>query len=196
MLLAENAIIDLGENYVKQSYRNRYNIYSASGKQAMTIPVSKPDGNHTAVHRIMISNHEPWQRIHWRTIEAAYQNSPFFIHYMDDIKDLLNNRAKTISEYNIICFKGLCELLELPVAHSYTEKYYEDDSIDLRNKITPKRETSVSEFLSKHPYHQVFEDKHGYIKDLSLLDILFNMGPQGSSFITKTAEIYRNASAG
>lgn len=193
MLLAENVIIDLGEDYVKQSYRNRYNIYTAQGKLSLSVPVTKPDGNHTSVHRVQLSDHEPWQRTHFRTIEAAYQNSPFYIHYIDEVRDLIYSKFDTLAEFNDHCFKGICKLIEIPLSWSFTNIYYEDECVDMRNIISPKKETKISEILGLHTYHQVFEEKHGFIKDLSILDIIFNMGPDGYSFIKKVAEDYRNA---
>lgn len=193
MLLAENAIIDLGEDYVKQSYRNRYYIYTASGKLALTVPVTKPDGNHTAVKRVMLSGHEQWQRTHFRTIEAAYQNSPYYIHYIDEVRDLIYSKYNSLAEFNDHCFKGICELIEIPLSYSFTNIYYEDECIDMRNILSPKKETQISTILGLHTYHQVFEEKHGFIADLSILDVIFNMGPDGYSYIKKVAENYRGS---
>lgn len=116
MLMAENIVLDIGENYIKQSYRTRYNIFSASGKYALTIPVSRPGGNHSPVKDILISDHEPWQRTHFRTIQAAYQNSPYYIHYIDEVGALLFNNSTLLYKFNDYCLKGIMELLGITVS--------------------------------------------------------------------------------
>ncbi len=197
MLLAENVVIDLGEDYQKQSYRNRYYLYAASGRVPLSIPVSKPDGNHTPVHRVLLSDHEPWQRTHWRTLEAAYKKSPYYIHYADEVRRLVFASTDKLAVYNQHCFQGICELLEVSVSYSFSELYCQGEgAVDMRNTITPKQETPVARFLQTCFYHQVFEEKQGYLADLSLLDLLFNMGPEAEGWLRKVIRDYRSASAG
>jgi len=196
MLLAENVFTDLGENYIKQTYRNRYEIYTAAGKKTISIPVKKQDGNHTSMHRILLSDHEPWQRTHWRTIKAAYQNSPFFIHYEEEVKSLIQTESKYLYQYNDACLQGIFSLLEISFQNEYTKEYFEGAGIDLRNYFTPKSINDVTIELKALPYHQVFEEKYGFIADLSILDLLFNLGPEATSYLEKAKAVYLSASAG
>ncbi len=186
MLMAENIVLDIGENYIKQSYRTRYNIFSASGKYALTIPVSRPGGNHSPVKDILISDHEPWQRTHFRTIKTAYQNSPYYIHYIDEIEALLNNSNSLLYQYNDFCLKGIMEMLSIPITYTFTDEYIRDSHVanDFRNQISPKKENHLTNTLISNQYHQVFEDSQGYIADLSILDILFNLGPESTAYLT------------
>jgi len=184
MLAAENPIIDGYEHYHKQSYRNRCNLYNSNGQQSLVIPVSKPLGNHTPTNQIHISFREPWQRTHWRSIESAYNKSPFFMYYGEEIKALLYNEEQNLVTYNRIIFNGLCNILELEIDIESTEKYYEGSSADLRNSISPKSLIpEMNSLLNKKPYYQIFEDRFGFISDLSILDLLFHMGPESGYYL-------------
>jgi len=196
MLLAENVFTDLGENYIKQTYRNRYEIYTAAGRKPISVPVKKQDGNHTSMHRMLLSDHEPWQRTHWRTIKAAYQNSPFFIHYEAEIEALIQTERKYLYQYNEACLQGIFSLLEIQFQNEYTKEYYKGEGIDLRNYFTPKSSNQVSNVLNALPYHQVFEEKHGFIADLSILDLIFNLGPEATYYLETAKKAYLSASAG
>lgn len=184
MLAAENAIIDGYEHYHKQSYRNRCNIYNSNGQQSLVIPVSKPLGNHTPTNQIQISFREPWQRTHWRSIESAYNKSPFFMYYGEEIKTLLNNEEQNLVTYNRAICNGLFDILEMEIDIESTEKYYEGSSADYRNSISPKSSIpEMNSLLNKKPYYQIFEDRFGFISDLSILDLLFHMGPESGYYL-------------
>ena len=184
MLAAENPIIDGYEHYHKQSYRNRCNIYNSNGLQSLVIPVTRPLGNHTPTSQIQISFREPWQRTHWRSIESAYNKSPFFMYYSEEVKTMLYSEEVNLVTYNQSIFASLCNLLELEIEPGSTERYYEGMSEDFRNSISPKSIiTDMNVLLNKKPYYQVFEDRNGFIPDLSILDLLFHLGPESGYFL-------------
>lgn len=140
----------------------------------MSIPVRKVDGNHTKVKDIEINYSEPWQRLHWRAIESAYSNSPFFLYYRDDFEPFYLKKTKYLIDLNHELLILVCKLAGIKTEIIFSEKYFESsqDIIDLRNLFSPKR---LGE-LSQKKYKQVFEEKQGFISDLSIIDLLFNEG--------------------
>ncbi|HPE86088.1 MAG: WbqC family protein [Bacteroidales bacterium] len=196
ILLAEKPLIDLGENFVKQTFRNRYRIGTSSGVQSLSLPVIKTEGHHTPVNKMVLSEQMPWRRTQWRTLEAAYRNSPFFIHYQDQVKKLLFNPSHHLHTYNKAVFHGLCHLMGLTHSLEYHEQFFNKAGYDLRNSIHPKKSNPLTQIIMEHPYHQVFEEKTGFLPDLSLVDVLFNLGPESRTYIQALASYYLSASAG
>lgn len=189
MLAAENPIIDGFEHYHKQSYRNRCNLYNSNGQQSLVIPVSTPLGNHTPTNQVQISFQEPWQRTHWRSIESAYNKSPFFMYYSEEIKAMLYSEELNLFTYNRAIFASLCELLEIEIEPASTKEYYKGTSKDLRNSISPKSIIAeINSILTQKPYYQIFEDRSGFISDLSILDLLFHLGPESGYFLETTSK--------
>ena len=162
--------------YQKQTYRNRMEIHAANGKLMLSIPIQHLgyDG-HQNYKDVQIANEFPWQRSHWLSLKTAYQSSPFFEYYEDDIAPLYQTPYKSLFAFNKQVMETICELLQIQ-APQETTKTYEKDSPhhDLRHLIDSKmaKTTSVLE------YTQVFGDKNGFIPNLSILDLLFNMGPE------------------
>jgi hypothetical protein len=162
--------------YQKQTYRNRMEIHAANGKLMLSIPIQHLgyDGhqNYKDVH---IANEFPWQRNHWLSLKIAYQSSPFFEYYEDDIAPLYQNKYASLLAFNKQVMETICELLQIQ-APQKTTKTYEKESPrhDLRHLINAKtaKRTVVYE------YTQVFSDKNGFIPNLSILDLLFNKGPE------------------
>lgn len=174
--------IDIFENYLKQTYRNRCSIYSANGKLSLSIPVKKVTGNHTVVKDIEIDYHEPWQKIHWRAIESAYSNSPFFLFYRDDFEPFFLKTTKFLIDLNYELLHVICKHAGISTQILYSEKYYDNNSVitDLRNSFSPKKLVEKNHLK----YHQVFEEKHGFIDDLSIIDLLFNEGKYCMEFLS------------
>lgn len=180
----ENVIIDPNEHYFKQTYRNRCIIETASGKFPMIIPVTRPNGNHTRLKDVQISNAEGWQKLHWRAIMSAYSNSPFLLYYQDDLEPFYQKKFKFLFDFNQqlqeIMFGFLKVKNTIEVSDVYVENI-ESGVVDLRNAFLPKKE-SDSNFPS---YIQVFEEKHGFLPNLSILDLLLNEGPAAIDYLKK-----------
>ena len=110
---AENVIIEQFETYPKQTYRNRCEIYTEKGKTSLVIPVSKPNGNHTKTKDIQIFNNDNWYVKHWRAIESAYQASPYFLYYKDELKSFYDGSHKKLLEFNLALISHFCDLFDI-----------------------------------------------------------------------------------
>lgn len=161
-------------HYIKQTYRNRCQILTANGVMNLTIPVDKISGEKMLDKDVRISNTD-WQRVHWGAIESAYNNSPFFLYYSDDIRPMYEKRYEFLLDFNLELQEVLLSLLGLDVQLKLTEHYIESSDIDFREKLSPKYKGETSNFNPK-PYYQVFKEKFGFVENLSIYDLLFNMG--------------------
>lgn len=182
LMKAERIIIEQFETYPKQTYRNRCEILTANGKFSLTIPVSKPYGNHTMTKDIGIANYQNWQTLHWRTIESAYANSPFFLYYKDHLLPLFQKKYHNLLHYNLELLKVLFEILEIDKPVILTTSYHKTvtDIFDIREVITTKK--PFTDFAFK-TYYQVFEDKFGFTPGLSILDLVLNMGTESTEIL-------------
>ena len=179
---ADSVFIEAFESYKKQTIRNRCAIYGPNGIHILSIPVVKVNGNHTLTRDIRISDHQPWQRIHWRSIETAYNNSPFFLYYRDDIIRFYEKHFSFLIDLNSEILPYLLKTLRNERPVSYTEHFevFPAGYSDFRNIFDTKY---VSQTIHYPHYTQVFEPQHGFIGGLSILDILFNLGPESSNYL-------------
>lgn len=174
-------VIETKETFPKQTYRNRCVILTAGGPLTLTIPVKKLQGSRTKTDEIEISNIEPWQRIQWRSISSAYSRSPYFDHYQHHLFPLFHEQAESLIEINDRSLHLVFKLLKLSCTLRYTNDYYSSyNGIDLRNTFDPKRPLSSDSFRY---YFQVFGDRFAFQHDLSILDLLFNLGPESLNYL-------------
>jgi hypothetical protein len=194
ILKADEVFIEKHEYYIKQTYRNRMNIYSPNGLLSLSVPVIKVNGNKTLINDICISYTSGWQTIHWRSIETAYNSSPFFLYYKDEISPFFNQHFDKLFEYDLYILQKLMELIGIKKEIKFTEKFIMDtdkaclvstnDLINLRNNFTPKKSIQHSAFNIQHfEYIQVYNKKYGFLPNLSILDLLFNLGPSTSKYL-------------
>jgi len=179
------------DNFQKQTYRNRMFIYGANGKLLLNIPTKhNKKENKTSYQSTEIENIEDWQKQHWKSIVSAYKSSPFFEYYEDEFKDLFFTPQTSLYQLNITIFKIICECIELDINIEYTEdfikKYKSDDYTDLRSLVIAKKEV-IPQFEN---YTQVFGDKHGHLNNLSILDLLFNEGPNTLNYLESQASFW------
>ena len=180
---AETVFLEQFDSYEKQTYRNRCNILISNGISALSIPVEKPSGVKTLTRDIRISEHNDWQIQHWRSIESAYNSSPFFEYYKDDFLPFYEKKWDFLWDFNLELLAKVLELLDLQPTLKFTESYQinlNEDNVDLRDKIHPKKQSSV---VSLKPYYQVFEQRFGFQENLSIIDLLFNMGNESQLII-------------
>ena len=173
---ADTVFLEHCEFYEKQSYRNRCNIAGANGQLALTIPVEKSKGARLLTRDVRISEHSDWQLQHWRSIESAYNSTPFFEYYKDDLLPFYEQDWTFLWDFNIEIQAKMLELLDLQVDIQLTKEYkvdFDENVLDARNSIHPKKETDTR---SLKGYYQVFEQRFGFIPNLSIIDMLFNMG--------------------
>ena len=176
MAKADIVFLEHCEFYEKQSYRNRCNIAGANGQLALTIPVEKSKGSRMLTRDVRISEHSDWQLQHWRSIESAYNSTPFFEYYKDDLIPFYEKNWTFLWDFNTEIQTKLLELLDLQIDIQLTKEYkvdFDENVQDVRNSIHPKKETEVGSFKT---YYQVFEQRFGFIPNLCSIDLLFNMG--------------------
>ena len=176
MLANRKILIEKNEHYIKQTYRNRCHIASANGVMPLVIPVEKPSGK-CATRDVRISAHENWQELHLRAIEAAYNSSPFFEYYKDDFLPFYTKKWNFLFDFNTEIQQMIINLLDLETDIHFTENYESklpENCEDWREMISSKKETNYK----GQTYYQVFEQKFGFLPNLSIVDLLFNMGTE------------------
>lgn len=188
---SQEATIEINETFPRQTCRNRYLIATAGGPLTLSIPVVKPDGNHTQTSAIQIDQSKNWKQIHWRSIEAAYNKSPFFLYYRDDFEDVFENAPLLLMDFNLKIINLCCKLLKHTPDYKLSGTFVKTPSgqFDMRQNIMPKQsiehQYSIGDFES---YTQVFSDRHEFIPNLSILDLLFNLGPDAGSYLRRLTE--------
>jgi len=180
LLLYENCSVDIHEHYVKQTYRNRCIIAGANKPEPLTIPVKKPDGNKTIMKDILIDYDTRWQHNHIRSIESAYNGAPFFEFTWPEINNALQKHFKWLIDLNQYLLDIILDFIDIENNIRYTNQYYEHfttGDADYRHFISPKTQSNDPNFTPT-PYYQVFDEKYGFVPGLSIIDMLFNEGPQ------------------
>lgn len=188
--------IEACENYQKQSYRNRCRFYAADGVQALSFPIVHEGGTHKLpILEIKVDYSTPWLQQHKRAIISAYRTSAYFEYYQDELFDVLDRKPETLMELNMSILRFFIEKTGLKVDLRMTEEFSRDGSItdaagqtifcdDYRDIIHPKRPNAVLAGLDlEKPYFQVFAPKYGFKSDLSVMDLLFNEGPDSIMFL-------------
>ena len=167
----------LTNHYQKQTYRNRTEIYGANGKLKLTIPISHNKFQKNQLDsEVKIFNDSCWQRDHWKSLESSYRSSPFFEFYEDDLYNFFHRRHEKLMDLNIALIKKIFSLLEIVIKFKKTNKVDEFSEL-----IRAKQKT-----IYKIPtYHQVFNSKYGFIDNLSILDLIFNVGPESNNYLKK-----------
>ena len=174
------AYIERFDNYVKQTYRNRCVIASAEGPLALTIPTEKGNEAKCLMKDIRISEHGNWRHVHWNAFVAAYKHSPFFDYYADEFRRFFDTRYEFLYDFNMELCRWVCQQIDIQPQLCPTDDYQVGgDMPDFRERIHPKKSYADfdSEFIPK-PYYQVFDAKLGFLPNLSVADLLFNMGPE------------------
>lgn len=174
--------VEAHEHFIKQTYRNRCSIYGANGKQDLIIPVKKKSAK-IPIKDLEISYAENWQHTHFMAIHSAYKSSPYYDYFEDEIRVFYSAQEKYLIDFNQKLLEWCLNILKLNVSIQHTESYeveLSDEKIDLRNTISPKRGSDL-----EHPnYLQVFQEKHNFIPNLSIIDWIFNDLLGARSFIS------------
>ena len=181
---AETVFLEEFDSYEKQTYRNRCNILTANGISALSVPVDKFSGQKILTRDVRISSHNNWQQQHWRSIESAYNSSPFFEYYKDDFLPFYEKKWDFLWDLNLELQAKVLELLDLQPKMKFTGNYQQilnESVIDLRESIHPKK---ISQTGSLKSYYQVFEQRFGFQQNLSIIDLLFNMGNESIVILT------------
>ena len=199
------AFLEACENYQKQSYRNRCHFYSASGMQSLSFPVVHSENGYSLpIREIKVDYSTPWVRQHKMAIVSAYRTSAFFEYYQDELFAILDSQPGTLWELNLEIIRFFIRKIGVNVEIRMTEDFLKSgetvgngvweglpynaglDAVDLRQVIHPKRPDDILGRMGKEkPYFQVFAGKHGFITNLSIMDLLFNEGPDAVSYLVR-----------
>jgi hypothetical protein len=174
-------LLEREEHFPKQTYRNRANIYSPDGVLTLVVPVIKGSKNHTKIKDVKISYDFMWQRLHWQSLQACYRRSAYFEFYEDDFVPFYEKQITFLFDYNQELLNLLLKLTKIKTELNYTDEYHAEypNLHDFRLAIHPKKENE----MQQKPYFQVFEDRQGFKKNLSIIDLLFNQGPQTINYL-------------
>lgn len=203
---ASQVLIEACEIFQKQSYRSRCYIYSANGPLVLNVPVRRggPDFTHKLpIREIEVDYDEAWIPLHKRALEAAYMNSPFFEFYKDDLFKILDSKEKYLFDLNLRLLEYLLQMTGIKANIKLTTDYVADYAkesaavrdtnimapvaADFRNSIHPKSKqpSLLKQLQMEKPYWQVFSSKQGFIPNLSIVDLLFNEGPNAITYLLK-----------
>ena len=189
----DHCVIEQYDSYQKQTYRNRCVIATANGLQALTVPVdhSPLTIDHVQCKDLRISDHNQWRRVHWNALQSAYSESPFFEYYADDIRPFFEQKYEFLIDFNEAIRQKMCELLDIETSVSYSSGFRGHGSgfmvhgsgfKDFREVIHAKHPQDDPEFQPRS-YWQVFQHRYGFQPNLSILDLLFCMGPEAVFYL-------------
>ena len=180
MVQADEIEFEMDDNFQKQTNRNRMYIYSANGLQLLNIPVKHLSENHQKYKDIIIDDSYDWQKNHYKSLESAYKNSPFYEYFIDDILPIYQKKNKFLVDLNLETFEVVNECLGISLPYTKSTEYFHtvENQKDFRKLVNGKKDKTIIE-----PYTQVFEEKHGFIPNLSILDLLFNEGRYAVDFL-------------
>jgi hypothetical protein len=188
MLMHKTVYIEQYENFIKQTWRNRYTILGGNGPIDLIVPVVKGRGLKILIKDLEISYDTDWQRNHWRTLFSAYNTSPYFEYYADDLQPFFEKKYKFLFDFNLKINETLLELLELDNTILLTADFQQvpDGTANYRELISPKEKTPEDPHFHPASYTQVFSDNLGFFPNLSMLDLLFNEGPNSYSLLKES----------
>lgn len=189
VIIKDEIVWEIEDNYQKQTYRNRCYISTDQGKHRLTIPIKHVGGKEgrQKYKEVRLDNSYSWQRQHWRTLQTAYRTSPFFEYYEDDIAPLFEEKHSFLMDFNLKTIETSCNCLQIEMPLEKTVQYRKcmdsqnprPQTLDARYLVNAKKETR---FVQER-YTQVFGGRHGFIENLSILDLLFNEGPHSVPFL-------------
>jgi hypothetical protein len=173
MIQADSVTFEMEDNFQKQTNRNRMYIYSPNGIQLLNVPVKHSIDKHQKYKDVRIENDFDWQKNHFKSLEAAYRTSPFFEYFEDDFRPLFEKKQEFLMDLNLELFELINSSLGIKIEAKKNTEYFHDvtEYIDFRSLVNGKKDTTQIE-----EYTQVFDDKHGFLNNLSILDLLFNEG--------------------
>jgi len=189
LILFDETIIEQFDHYTKQTYRNRCDIYGANGKLSLSIPVIKNHGYKMLMKDVMIDYATDWQKMHYRALVSSYNSSAFFEYYFDELQSIYFRKTKFLLDLNNYLHSKICRFLDLPDILTLSQKFASasaNEAEDYRDIIHPKRSFEIDNHFRPSEYYQVFRDKHGFIPNLSVIDLLFNEGPQALSVLKQS----------
>lgn len=178
------------EHIIKQSWRNRCDILAAQGVQSLTVPIERPHGWRTMIKDVRISEHGAWRHQHEQALHSSYGNSPYFEYYWDDIKGFYKQRYTFLWDYNLELLSTLCRLIHLDFRPQETEDFLPPEEMvgfDWRYRLHP-RALDRSKLVDYPPYYQTLAKQENFVAELSVYDLLMNMGPESLLYLRDYAQ--------
>jgi hypothetical protein len=174
-------LMEREEHFPKQTFRNRANISSPDGVLGLVVPVVKGSKKHTKVKDVKISYDFNWQRLQWLSLQACYRRSAYFEYYEDELVPFYEKNFPFLFDYNEQLLQFILKSIKLKLELKYTENYEAEYPLlyDFRHSITQKKEAD----FDQKPYMQVFDERNGFQKNLSIVDLLFNQGPHSVNYL-------------
>jgi hypothetical protein len=174
--------LEMEDNFQKQTNRNRMYIYSPNGRQLLNVPIKHSSNAHQKTRDIKIEKAFPWQKLHFKSLEAAYRSSPFFEYFEDEIYPIYKAKQVFLMDLNLQSMEIVYKCLGLPFNYDKTAEYFHEvpDYTDFRPLVNGKKDMFVAE-----PYTQVFQEKEGFLNNLSILDLLFNEGRYALDYLKR-----------
>jgi len=181
IIKANNILFEVSDNYQKQTFRNRTYIYGANGKLGLFIPVIHTHKQRELFKDVKISYESNWMDLHLKSLQSAYRSSPYFEYFEDDFIKLYSEKEKFLVDFNIKCIKLIYKLLDIDLNFKISNEYIEktNEIIDLRGLSNARKQKTIE----TPKYIQVFESKHGYLNNLSILDLIFSEGKNSVSLM-------------
>lgn len=182
MVKSNSVVLEVCDNYQKQSFRNRTEICAANGKLALSVPVSYSQKNRQLYRDVKIANEDNWQLLHLKSLQSAYSMSPFFEYYIDDLMPLFEKKYDYILDLNLKCLEVLIDSLQSEISVSKSTVFEKETLNKTDFRPLAKRNYQAPNL---ERYTQVFTNKHGFISNLSILDLLFNEGPNTELYLNR-----------
>lgn len=189
ILQYQTILIETEENFLKQTYRNRTVILAANGPESLVIPVAKGRDAKQKMKDLQISYDSQWQHIHWQAIVSAYHSSPFFEILEDDFSPFFIKKFKFLFDFNLQLLQVIFDILEISPELKFTTEFEKvpETCLNFRETIHPKpQKTNPDPEFTPIPYPQVFDDKFGFVSNLSIIDLLFNCGSESYEILLKS----------
>ncbi len=181
-------ILDFHDNYQKQTYRNRCRILGANGIQNLVVPVKKMATLKTKTRDIRIDYDTDWQKNHLRSIQSAYRSSPFFDYYFDDYEEFFYKKYQFLVDLNTDILQVNLKHCNIRAEPIKSESFIPISLNDGRSCIHPKIEPDRDPYFQSISYPQVFTERYGFLPNLSILDLIFNLGPESQDYLRKSKE--------
>ena len=181
MVKMDKITFEVEDNFQKQSYRNRCYIYGPNGKQMLNIPLKKNNTSEKQKTKdTLVDNSAQWQKQHFRSLKAAYNCSPFFEFFEDDLQHIFSKKYTFLNDVNLDTFLFFSEALQLGLSYEKTKEFQQKN---IENDLRFLADVKTSLIKPNTRYIQVFDNKHGFLSNLSMLDLLFMEGPNAISFL-------------